>query len=201
AFTILLKGGFTDQQFAQYVQIQDHPEMVMLNAPLMEEFCRQPRHITRHRGQLDPDNQFDQTEVHALWKNADIGPLILSMRPVGEAKNSAILLARRWHKPEFSDRENRIAHILLSEVPWLHQDSWPNHPTDQAANLSPRLNTITNLLLQGNSRKQMAAELDLSIHTVNEYVKHVYHLFGVHSQSALIHKFIKGDGGDLRTHP
>ena len=41
------------------------------------------------------------------------------------------------------------------------------------------------------------ASLAISELTVNEHVKRVYRHFGVHSQSQLVSRFLRGDGGDV----
>lgn len=196
SFSINLKGGFTDQQFADYLAAQEHPDMKLLNAPIIEELITKKRHLTRLRQQIDKEGNFPKTNVYALWRKADIAPLILSLRPLATGKVSALALFRRFDHPLFNERESRIAHILLSEVPWLHEESWPKHPNEDLQQLSPRLNTILNLLLQGETRKEIAYQLDISINTVSGYARDLYRRFEVHSQSELIRRFIEGDGGD-----
>ena len=195
-FSVFLKGGFTEEQFAKYLRAQEHPDMAKFNAPLLAEFAQCLRHITRTRQQLDPEGAFLESDVFQLWREADIAPLILCIRPTASGQASAVSLFRRLDRPLFSERENRIAHILLTEVPWLHDAAWPNHPEQRVSELTPRLHTVTNLLLQGYGRKQIAADLGLSLHTINDYVKEVYQRFGVHSQPELIRRFVDGDGGD-----
>ncbi len=51
-------------------------------------------------------------------------------------------------------------------------------------------------LLQGQSRKAMAREMEISINTVSGYVRDIYRLFGVNSQAQLVSRFFRGDGGD-----
>lgn len=58
--------------------------------------------------------------------------------------------------------------------------------------LPPRQRTVLALLLRGLSRKQIATELELSNHTVNDHVKDIYHAFEVHSYPELIRKFMEG---------
>jgi DNA-binding NarL/FixJ family response regulator len=60
----------------------------------------------------------------------------------------------------------------------------------------PRLHTVTNLLIPGLVRKQIAADVDLSIRTVNDYAQEIYVRFRVHSQAELIRRFVEGDRGD-----
>lgn len=195
-FSVMLKGGFREGQFAKYLKAQEHPDMAHFNAPILAELQRRGSLVTRLRQHLDPEDRFPKSDVYPLWKEADLAPLILSCRPTAEGEVNAVCLFRRFDRPLFSERENRITHILLSEVPWLYDDAWPEQPTQGLSELSPRLHTVTNLLIQGMPRKQMADQLDLSLHTINEYVKTIYQRFGVHSQSELINRFVQGDGGD-----
>jgi DNA-binding NarL/FixJ family response regulator len=60
----------------------------------------------------------------------------------------------------------------------------PNPP------LSPRLKQTLELLLAGESEKQIARRLSLSQHTIHVYVKALYKGFGVSSRGELLAKFI-----------
>lgn len=195
-FSVFLKGGFTDERFAKYLAAQEHPEMAMFNAPILAELEESGTHITRLRQQIDSENRFPKSEVYKLWREADLAPLIISMRPAANGQSSAVTLFRNFDRPLFKERENRLAHMMLNSVPWLHDEAWPNHPRRRVGALSPRMHTVVNLLLQGMSRKQIAAEMGISIHTLNGYIKDIYTRFDVHSQSDLIRRFVEGDGGD-----
>ena len=52
------------------------------------------------------------------------------------------------------------------------------------------------ILIQGSSRKEIAARLEISVHTVSGYCRELYDRFDVHSQGELIRRFSHGDGGD-----
>ena len=195
-FSVYLKGGFTEERFAKYLKAQEHPEMAMFNAPMLSDLEKAGSHVTRLRQQVDPENHFPKSEVYRLWREADVAPLILSMRPTSNGQVSAVTLFRNFDRHLFNERDNRIVHVMLSSVPWLHDEAWPNHPNRRVGVLSPRLHTVINLLLQGMGRKQIAAQMNISIHTVNDYIKDVYARFEVHSQSELIRRFVEGDGGD-----
>ena len=45
-------------------------------------------------------------------------------------------------------------------------------------------------LLEGDGEKQVAAKLNLSRHTVHEYVKMLYHQLGVSSRSELLSQWV-----------
>ena len=198
-FSIVQSGGFSEQQYADFLSAQEHQDMGRLTAPFLAEYAEKETHLTRLRQQIDSStNAFKEADVYALWQKADVGPLMLSARPTANGETSGIGIYRRFDRELFSARESRIAHILLSEVPWLHDELAGTGDSAQLQNLSPRLNTVLNLLLQGRGRKQMALEIGISVHTLNGYVKDLYQRFGVHSQAELIRRFVDGDGGDVR---
>lgn len=60
-----------------------------------------------------------------------------------------------------------------------------------APHLSPRLEQVLRLLLSGDSTKQIAVKLDLSHHTVNEYIETLYRRCGVSSRGELLSRFVR----------
>jgi DNA-binding NarL/FixJ family response regulator len=109
---------------------------------------------------------------------------------------SGVAVYRRLGEPQFNEREARIAHIILTEVPWLHFQAFPDQQTREITGLYPRHRTVMNLLCEGWGRKRIADHLGLSVNTVHGYSKVIFRHFGVHSQAELIHRLTKGDGGD-----
>ncbi len=196
AHAVILKNGFTDEQFSLALEASDLPDMARLTAPFFEEFTAAGQHITRLRQQIDPENFFEKSKVCELWKRADIGPVMLSARPTTDGQVSMVGLYRRFGRPLFNEREARIVHIVLSEIPALHEAISPAELNDGVAGLPPRLRQTLNCMLQGYARKEIASQLSLSIHTVGEYIAELYKRFGVHSHAELVRRFLAGDGGD-----
>ncbi|MEP4079116.1 response regulator transcription factor [Haloferula sp.] len=197
AHAVILKSGFSDEQYSLMMKAAEQPDMNRLTAPFFADFTQAGRHITRLRQQIDPENFFEQSDVYPIWKQADIAPLILSACPTSDGQVSMIGLYRRFDQPLFDERESRIAHIVLSEISSLHEAISPADLNDGVAGLSPRLRQVLNCMLQGYSRKEIAANLELSIHTVGDYVNELYNRFDVHTQTGLVRRFLVGDGGDL----
>lgn len=188
--------GFSEERFALYLKAIEHPDMQMLTAPFARELMATGAHVTRLRQQIDPEVKFPDTDAYPLWLEADIAPLIISGQPVNEECMSGIAIYRRADQPLFNDRERRIAHILLTEVPWLHASGWPEDLGATTPTLSRQRRLVLNLLLEGHSRKIIAAHLGLSIHTVSDYVKDIYANFGVQSHAELMRRFTKGNSHD-----
>ncbi|MGL5018773.1 MAG: helix-turn-helix transcriptional regulator [Luteolibacter sp.] len=192
----LLHGGFTEETYAAYTQAYSHPEMTAIHGLFAAEIAEKRCHLTRLRQQMDPEEGFKKTGAYAYWQAADIDGVIMSLRPLDSKTFSILGIYRRFGADLFTSRENRIAHILLSEVPSLHTQGWPDDHGITLPDLSTRQRVTLGLLVQGYKRDQIADHLKLSLHTVNDYVKVVFKHFGARSQAELIVRFQAGDGGD-----
>ncbi len=192
-----LTGGFDAEQFAKFQEALEHPDTGVLNATLTTEFNKKQTHLTRLRDQIDLKGHFQKTDVYPIWIAAGVEQVILSIRPSQRGALSQIGVYRRPGSPPFDTRESRITHILLSEVPWLHDAVLSTDLGSTVTRLSPRQRITLNLLLEGQTRKQISEHLELSPHTIDGYVKEVFRYFDVHSQPELIARFCNGDGGDV----
>lgn len=189
-------GGFDEARYARLVLAAAHPDMTWTSEKLLGEVRQKASHVTRVRQQIVDEATFAASGVNAYLCEADIGPFIFSLRPIDERAVSTICIFRHKDDPPFSERESRIAHILLSEMPWLHEQGWPTDRGATVPRLSPRLRLVLNLLLDGRTRKEMAASLSLSEYTIAQYQRAVYSHFGVNSHTTLLRRFRMGDGGD-----
>jgi len=190
-------GGWGEERFARYIEAMNHPAMEEVTRPSSIELKERGTQLTRTLRQMDPPGLLENSEAGPLWAKADIGTLLISQRPMDGGGTSGVAVYRRLGEPDFDARESRIAHIILSEVPWLHFQSFPDRPAREIARLYPRHRTVMNLLCEGWGRKRIADHLNLSVHTVHGYAKAIFKHFGVHSQAELIARFTKGDGGDV----
>jgi DNA-binding CsgD family transcriptional regulator len=57
--------------------------------------------------------------------------------------------------------------------------------------LAPRLRQTLDLLLAGDSEKQIARKLSLSPHTIHDYVKAIYRRFGVGTRAELLALWVR----------
>lgn len=189
-------GGFEPDRYARFLTAAHHPDMGWLTASIIAEMRSASAHVTRIRQRMASDEDFRSSAAFAYWREADIGPLILSLRPIDPQSVSSIGLYRRKDDKEFSEREARIAHVVLSEVPWLHEMGWPEDRGATVPKLSSKLRLVLNMLLDGRSAKDIASHLAISGNTVSGYKKEVYRHFRVNSHADLLRRFQQGDGGD-----
>lgn len=196
----LLHGGFDEYRFTRLLEALEHPDMSWVAQSFFEELAKKGTQITRTRQQIIPDERFLATSASSLWQAADIGALLMSTYPLPASSGmsgSSTALYRRHGKGDFSERDRRIAHILLSEVPWLHEMGWPEDRGSTVPKLYARQRIILNLLLEGLDRKSIALHLGISVNTVSGYCKEIYRHFRVNSQAALMARFYLGNGGDV----
>lgn len=189
-------GGFDEARYAGMLRAAAHPDLIWISEAAIREMRQKNSQVTRQREQFAGENELAVSGIATHMKEADIGPFIIVMRPIDERSVSTLGLYRRGNEPAFTERECRLAHIVLSEVPWLHEQGWPEDRGSSVPRLSRRRLVVLNMLLEGRNRKQIAQALSLSEHTVASHQKVIYTHFGVNSQSALMHRFRQGDGGD-----
>ena len=65
-------------------------------------------------------------------------------------------------------------------------------PRGQMATLSEREIQVLQLLAEGKPRKEVADELHLSRHTINNHVRHIYEKLHVHNLSSALKKAVEG---------
>ncbi|MGC4013911.1 MAG: helix-turn-helix transcriptional regulator [Luteolibacter sp.] len=189
-------GGLQPEQLPAYLKAVEHPDTGEMTLPFAQELQKEGTHLTRLRQQIIPDARFLSSPANKLWREAGLGPLILSFRPLEKGAMSSVGIYRHLDKLPFTQRESKIVHILLTEVDWLHMDGLPVEESRSLPALSPRCRMVFTQLLHGRSRKQIAADLVLSVHTVNDYVKTLFSHFGVRSTPELLARFRVGDGRD-----
>ena len=189
-------AAFSEQSFAKFLEAIEHPEMVATTSAFFAKVNQENAHLTRRRYQITDQTAFERSDAVLAWKAANIGPTIMSVRPLDNNSSSTIGLYRHYGKPEFTARESRIAHIILNEVPWLHLQGWSDDRGSSVPKLSRRLRMTLNLLISGQSQKQIARNMSVSIGTVQGYVKAIYRHFGLHSQAELMNRFLNGNGHD-----
>jgi len=67
---------------------------------------------------------FCQSEAYSFGKDADIEAVLMSVRPLDEQSGSTVGIYRRFGRPRFTQRESKIEPIILTEIPWLHEQGW-----------------------------------------------------------------------------
>jgi DNA-binding CsgD family transcriptional regulator len=200
AVAVSLLHNFTEKQFAALVEANANGDMADFDKNVMA-LNGQMQHWTRHANQILTDEESQHTSLPKVWEKMDEldGECVFTSYAVEghDDLRSALGLHRAANRPPFTQREIRIIHILTSEVDWLHMMSVPDEDGQSMATLTPRLQSVLHLLMDGHNAKRIAYLLKLSDHTVRGYIKDIYRHFQVSSRAELMRRFLVGDGGDI----
>lgn len=191
-FVAFLHDGLDEGQFAGLLKALEDAEMGRIAAPFYERVALSGAHTTMRRQEIDPEGMAYCGRVGDLWEAANIDGVIMSAYPLDSQSLSGVAVYRRLGRPPFAERERDLLHIILSEVPWLHANGWPEDRGVEVPKLSPRERMVLNLLLDGKPRREIARHLEISEHTVGDYTKAVYRFFNVNSHAELIRRFMGG---------
>jgi DNA-binding NarL/FixJ family response regulator len=99
---------------------------------------------------------------------------------------SLIALIRQPGERDFSPRERALASLFHAELGRLIGRALVSGIEPGLGSLPPRLRQTLNCLLEGDSEKQVAARLGLSVSTVHQYVTMLYKRLGVRSRAELL---------------
>lgn len=188
--------GFDDERMGRFLEAVDHPDSGAMTAPLAQAMVHTGSRVTRDLSRIISPERFQTSPARPFWEAAGIGTLLISIGPVPGVGISVAGFYRSPGEADFTPRDTRIMHIILTELPWLHQADLPHLPARGILALPPRQRQLLNQLVQGHSRKAIATALGISENTVHGYVKQVFRHFSVHSQAELIARLMHGDGGD-----
>jgi DNA-binding CsgD family transcriptional regulator len=97
----------------------------------------------------------------------------------------------RYDKRErlFAGHETEVAKLLFTELHWLHSTGRLTTLVPDVSTLSPRLKQVLTALLAGESPKQIARQLELSVLTVRDHIKRLYRELNINGRDELMTKF------------
>lgn len=192
--TSFVDGGFKDEQErAEFFRVIIHPDLAPVVTKPLAEAMAAKKTMTCRRDQLLSDEYWYGSLNEEIWNQLGFCDFIISAFPVGEISYSALGFHRRVDRRRFTDVDTNLVGILSHCLAWLHQAVPPPAATSNVLELSPRERQVLMLLLDGDSRKQVASKLGISDHTVSDYMKAVYAKFSVNSRAELLSKFIAAD--------
>lgn len=111
----------------------------------------------------------------------DCDDFILSMVAVpGTGLLATFELFRPWQRSPFGERERLVVNLLHEAL----TQEWQEPPGQRG--MAPRLRQVAQRLASGASEKEIAHDLELSPHTVHDYIKALHRRFGVRSRGELL---------------
>jgi DNA-binding CsgD family transcriptional regulator len=190
----LIESGFKPDSHAQLAFLQEFN-----HAPFQDAFSRaallrflgDPRPIlTFRRSDLVTDAAWhDDSHVQAYRRPSGLDDVLLSLaRPADKSAETfafAILVFRPAGFPQrFTPRDRALLDVAHAGLAWMYKEE-AAQKNDLPDDLPPRLQQTLKHLLTGDSERQIARKMQLSPHTVHDYVKALYTRFAVSSRQEL----------------
>ncbi|HEX6961363.1 MAG TPA: helix-turn-helix transcriptional regulator [Lacipirellula sp.] len=183
-------GWADDQQREAAFQTLGQCPLRQLLAAVPLSSTGAPSGVTRTKNDLIESNPNQEAGPESAWRAVGVNDFIVSLYPIDYATYSAVGYCRRDAEKQFTDRDRSVLDVLFQHVAWLHTESPIQLGLAPTSALSPREKEVLVLLLEGYARKEVAARLHLSAHTVADYLKVIYKKLGVSSRAELLAKFI-----------
>lgn len=112
-------------------------------------------------------------------------------KPGPEGEQSGFVLIRPIHDRDFSARHRAFVHQLHEQITALIGGPLAPFSDPSPSALPPRVRLVLRCLLEGDSDQQIAARMNLSRYTVNEYVDQIFRFFGAQSRPELLARWIR----------
>jgi DNA-binding CsgD family transcriptional regulator len=165
----------------------DVKEIVDVAADALVAIDPQGNGVCRLRRQLLPDQEWYRSpfvaEYRRRWRLDDS---IYGGTRSAIGNYAGIGLFRAWGKRPFSEEDAQLAELFAEGCRGaVFAGGGRLRPA-----LSPRQEETLQCLLTGDSAKQIADKLGLSIHTVGDYIKAVYRAHGVNSRAELLTRLL-----------
>jgi DNA-binding CsgD family transcriptional regulator len=151
---------------------------------------------TRTRRQLVRDADYHRSSVYDRYFR--VGKvehrLVSAYQQSAEPSFSLLHLYRAPRERDFSPREQRLLSFFHAELGPLVGRALVSIAEASPDDLSPRLRQTLACLLEGESEKQVAGRLGLSLPTTHQYVTALYKRFGVRSRAQLLAHALRRSG-------
>lgn len=148
--------------------------------------------VTRSRSQLWPDAAWYHSRAFNEYHRASgVDDYIISIHHVPALETSSSI----WiHRPvgdrPFTRRDRAMMQVIHEQIAPLIGGALASCSTPSPGSLSPRRRQVLDLLLAGDSEKQIGSRLGITRATAHEHVSAIYRHFDVSSRAELMARFL-----------
>lgn len=157
--------------------------------PVTPAILRDPAKLTVYRREdaIERDEWQRSHYYNQILRPAGLEECIKSAIRLGRPGVSAgfAMYRERGNTTPFTQRDCALLALVNRQLEWMYRHELESHP-EGWNDLPPRLLQVLTMLCSGLSEKQVAARMELSVHTVHEHVRRLYRRFNVTSRGELI---------------
>ena len=184
--------GLTESEWANVARFCLSPDGQRMTQDPIFARLKSTRQATIARPDIVSDKEWYASPVYQQdLQPAGMDHFLTSVRYCSNDIWCCLTFFRRQKKPRYQHRESELLDLAMAGIGWLHPQVSESIPEEAFAEITPRQRLVMLFLLDGLSRKQIAANLGLTLHTVNDHVKALYHRFDVQSATELAARFLK----------
>ena len=164
-----------------------------LHQSIRRPAARQQIFTYSSRFMVTDEGSYPMDDYQPLAVRLRVNDLIHSARPFPDDTGHLLGFHRVSRDTPFTAYDCFVVHLIATEVRWLLNQDPDDEATQPASGISRRLSEVLLLLLAGDSKKQIAHKLELSYHTVDDYVKQLHDRYEVQSRGELLARFLAGE--------
>jgi GAF domain-containing protein len=157
--------------------------------PLDDSFTGQAirlhRPITIDDVRVHPDFKNRELAVEQGWVSAIVVPMLIPGEPGGALGSFSLYSS---HLRDFSDWDKKLLTCLANHAAIAIQNAKRVAKLKQVHNLSKREREVLSLLIQGQTNKEIAETLTVSVNTVKKHVQSIFTKLNVDSRAAAVAK-------------
>ena len=184
--------GLKPDIWQQVIQLGLGAESVRLWSTPIRQRMQATSHVTVTRSMLHSDDEWARETKYRQSLNAlGLDSLMVSVNYYRNDCWFHITLCRPPGEPDFCDEDALLLNLAVSSISWMQPRVSESVPEKTFVGLTPRQRVIMLNLLDGQSRKQIANHLGITLHTANDHIKAIYAHFKIQSATELAAKFLQ----------
>lgn len=188
----MIDFGYSAEQRIAMIEHHLHPDVMATFQSRVAHLMAGASHVGVCRRDALSDDDWRRS---ALWQayvqRSGLGSWVHAVNYSTPDTWSCLHFCRSCGREEYTAEDALLVDQALDGVIWLNSGAEERVSPAQMASLTSRQRTVMLLLLDGLPRKQIAEQLAITEHTVDDHLKSIYTLLGVRSVAELAALFLR----------
>lgn len=136
-------------------------------------------------------------DYHMTMEIGGVDHRMWCFRPIPDRpdENFGAIFYRVAGRRDFAPRDRAVVGLACELLAPMVGGPLARVAEPSPRDLAPQVRRVLRCLLEGDSDRQIAARMKISVHTVNQYTKAIYRHFGAHGRAELMSRWIRRGWG------